>query len=335
MFKKISVICITLFIFFSSSICIFALEPEQDGDTYHFTTTYSRPSTSSNSGYIEVLYMAKSTGKKFLRVYTWTIYENSEKTETDLESSYTPYMYINLEDDGALTLAPRLSKSNNYGYVNVNCLKVVSNVWEVLLTAPVQSSGSEPHISFGGTDSNYSILNYQVFGNYYMNNYDLFPNSAYYFTVNYGLETYNYSRYFESIISYFDIFSVDLIDIKQYLNILDGTQYTIISLLDEIKTYLLSSDDSIDESTEINDDLTDITDDIGEIEDSVVEDFTENIGNLPEFDFNGLTDFSTTAFWVSSQMQNIYDSSDKIRFIFTAALSFGVALMIIGRGTRL
>ena len=330
-----------LIIFFSIAlsfcfICpIYAIEPEKDGNTYHFTTTYSRPSTSTNSGYIEILYAAKSTGDKFLRVYTWTIYENSEKTETDLESSFTPYMYINLESNGAITLAPRLSKSNNYGYVNVNCLKVVSNEWDVVVSAPVQSSGTEPHVTFGGTDSNYSILNYQVYGNYFMNSYDLFPNSSYYFTVNYGTQTYNYSHYFNQVISLLENSYFDLEDIKSFLNTLDYNQQSIILLLEEIRNHLLYSDDSVNDSTSVNDDFNDITDDIHEIEDSVVNDFTENIGNLPTFDFNGLTDFSTTAFWVSSQMQNIYDSSDKIRFIFTAALSFGVALMIIGRGTRL
>ena len=62
--------------------------------SYNFTTNFQRPSATDNSGYTIVFFKNRNTGTHYLRIYVWTLYENSEKNAVDLESSFKPYMYV-------------------------------------------------------------------------------------------------------------------------------------------------------------------------------------------------------------------------------------------------
>ena len=140
--------------------------------SYNFTTNFQRPSATDNSGYTMVFFKNRNTGTHYLRIYVWTIYENSEKNAVDLESSFKPYMYVQTTNTGGIKFAPRLSKSNNYGYLSLFVIKTSTDTMDLMLSGPVVSSGSEPSLTFGGSDTNFEILNVQSFGNYLYYGFD-------------------------------------------------------------------------------------------------------------------------------------------------------------------
>lgn len=120
--------------------------------------------------------------------------------------------------------------------------------------------------------------------------------------------------------------------VENYIGLASPRTSILESISSKLSDLINSSSSVIENATNTNNQLSNTVNQYDSIEQQQVHNFTENIANLPSFDFGSISDFSTTANFVSTQMQNIYNSSDYIKFIYTAVLTFGIALVLIGRG---
>lgn len=348
--KKIIVICTTLILFFSSTVGIFATTyydarkeiPAWAYDVYtqcklqsssvniceYYNLTYVKDSTGSVStsdlsyspyGHTLILYKGKTMlfqyklppGDTFYMNMLTTMIANGSSSTLKREFYVDNVLKYSLTDNSNYTLSP----STLYiDYYYTNNTSTTQNL-KLYLTA---SSHRDLYFNLGMFGTTYMLSNIEraqlESGGTHLDNVDLSE----------LIEITNISNEkLDEIIAANNI-------TNDYLSSIEISNQKIVELLQGS----VSSETVNNNANIANDNLSNSVTEFDNIEKEHVNNFTENIANLPSFDFGSISDFNTTANFVSTQMQNIYNSSDYIKFIFTAVLTFGIALVLIGRGLR-
>lgn len=102
--------------------------------------------------------------------------------------------------------------------------------------------------------------------------------------------------------------------------------------LNNIHDALVNNPNSSDKYADSNAQLSDKVNTLDSIEKGYFGNLDSYQNMIPEFNFEGLSDFSTTASFVAMQMQNIFNIHSSLKYVFMASLTFGLALLFIGRG---
>lgn len=126
------------------------------------------------------------------------------------------------------------------------------------------------------------------------------------------------------------------LDVDYFISV-GGTVGDFFSYVNYYFLFKGSSDSSSSSSAldNANENLGNSINDYDEIENGQVEDFNTNIGNLnTDLGILNLSDFTTTAMWLSNQMTRIVTSNNVIQYMITFSLIIGFALVLIGRGLR-
>lgn len=84
----------------------------------------------------------------------------------------------------------------------------------------------------------------------------------------------------------------------------------------------------------LNSGLKNSVNNLNNFEQSQVNTMTESLNNIPTLDFDAYNDFTPTIQFVSGTLQSLYDSNTFFQLIINCVLILGIALLIIGRGTR-
>lgn len=107
-------------------------------------------------------------------------------------------------------------------------------------------------------------------------------------------------------------------------------------VVDSITGFFEVKDDSIvSDNDNANNDLKDTLNSYDDVESSIVDNFTNSIGNLnTNLDMFNAHDFQTTSLFLSQQLTNIFDINENVRNLVMYSLIIGFAFVLIGRGLR-
>lgn len=125
--------------------------------------------------------------------------------------------------------------------------------------------------------------------------------------------------------------------LSQYIGLKSVSQNfleSISSKFSDLIGFFNGSSVSSDNANIKNESLSNTVTEFDTIEKNQVENMQQNLNNLPTLDFNAFSDFAPTVQFVSSTMQQIYDSNQYLRLLINSCLLIGIALLLIGRGNR-
>lgn len=348
--KKIIIIFTTLFLFFSSTVGIFATTyydarkeiPAWAYDVYtqcklqsssvniceYYNLTYVKDSTGDVStsdlsyspyGHTLILYKGKTMlfqyklppGDTFYMNMLTTMIANGSSSTLKREFYVDNVLKYSLTDNSGYTLSP----STLYiDYYYTNNTSTTQNL-KLYLTA---SSHRDLYFNLGMFGTTYMLSNIEraqlETGGTHLDNVDLSE----------LIEITNISNEkLDEIIASNSI-------TNDYLSSIEITNQKIVELLEgSVSTETTNNNANI-----ANDNLSNSVTEFDNIEKSQVDNMTENLNNLPTLDFNAYNDFAPTVQFVSSTMQQIYDSNQYLRLLINACLLIGIALLLIGRGNR-
>lgn len=355
--KKIISICITLFIFLSSTVGVFA--------TYYYQEGIDAP-----PWFLDLYYQWQdiNTVSDIGGVYnlTYTVSQNSSPSvEGATRMTGGPWMWFKKDELAYFQyfLDPGESFYLDMGttnFINFDGLEFTFNFL-------VDNTSIDRIVLRRDTFSPFEVSSRMTFVNYtYTNN----TNSRQSFAVRcYSANVNSYWKL--NIFSSTDLLSLEektllssnslgniSSNYESQLNQIIGTQTDILDNIENMLIYYssiessvsdialntdriveslqgtVSSESSSNNANSKNETLSSTVTEFDNIEKNQVQNMQQSLDNLPTLDFNAFSDFAPTVQFVSSTMQQIYDSNQYLQLLINACLLIGIALLLIGRGNR-
>lgn len=316
----------------------------------HATTTFympfTEPTKNENSGYLNVCVRDTTTNKYHNLCIFWGLYgyvsNNTEYVDfhPQVEVKATPsgitldfYTYSSLAesvayhighcwDDGFYSIQKSGFTNGNYTYTyNFDSGRYVPQGLEVLGNGALISSTIAKNIYLVSWGQNNALI--EAIRNEFANTDTILNNMS--------------NRLNQAIINCMNVVStVNSSIVSMNTNIankIDSMSNALTSKLDEL--FKVNDETPINDSNNANSSLQGGVNSYDELENSSLDNFNSSLDNLnTENNLYSDNQFIATSQWVSTQLQNIYDSNIYISYIIDFGLILGIGLTLIGIKTK-